>query len=103
MKKVLLFFLIVSLVLLSGCESKEKKFSYEELYDLLFEDYQNEVEKRVAAETKYQQLLKDINTVYDEFLFVHQYLLGSDDISEGRAKEASIFVHDTLEMIRWDR
>lgn len=103
MKKVFIALIIFCLIFLSSCGSKEKKLSYDELYDLLFEDYEEEVEKRVAAETKYQQLLKYVNVVYDDFLIVHQYLQGVDDISENAAKEASVFVHDTLELIRWDK
>ena len=102
MKKILVIFLLfVLLFSLSSC-TVEKKLSYEEMYDMLFDEFIAEEEKRVAAETKYELLLQDINIAYDEFLFVHQYLLGADDISETRAKEASTFVHDYLDIIRWD-
>lgn len=102
MKRILFIILLILLLFaLTSC-TVEKKLSYEDLYDMLMDDFIAEEEKRVSAETKYKLLLNDINTAYDEFLFVHQYLLGSDDISEGRAKEASTFVHDYLEIIRWD-
>jgi len=101
MKNIFLLILSVSLCfVLSGCSSNQRTF--DEMYDDLLDDYAEEVALREKAETKYELLLKNVNSVYDEFLFVHQYLLGADDISEARAKDASNYVHDLLELIRWD-
>ena len=64
-------------------------------YDKIDEEYSD-------LEFKYREQQSAFEKVYDEFLYSYFYILGDDDISQSRAEESAIFVHDFLNLYQND-
>jgi len=73
---------------------------FDEVFDELMDNYTEEIAKRTEAETRYDVLCENLDNAYSEYLCVYFYILGQEDVSEQRAKEAAVYIHDYLDMMR---